>query len=178
MNSNSCVIPECYVDSCLIEVLLFAGRDHVNHQKGNGNVANEMKGKFGNEFCIGVIDEDREPLDYLKEFQTVVESGYLKLLKHDTKDHYIIQIRPVIEKWIIVLCAENEIELKKFGLPEKWIDLAKESKSITSKQDQRFISLFKDMRKRNIMPILQLQNWIKYLKENKYNVEINQLKNG
>jgi hypothetical protein len=178
MNSNSCVIPECYVDSCLIEVLLFAGRDHVNHQKGNGNVANEMIGKFGDDFCMGVIDEDREPIDYLSSFLAILESKYLRLWKHETKNHYIIQIRPVIEKWIIGLCSENGIKLKDFGLPEKWIDLAKISKSVTSKQDQRFIGLFKEMKELNIGPVMQLRHWIIYLKENKYNADINQLKNG
>src|SRR5579859_4021786 len=111
MNSNRCVIPECYVDSCLIEVLLQADRDHVNHQKGNGNVVNEMKKRFENDFCIGVVDEDREPLDYLKEFVGIAESDYLKLWKHKEKNQYIIQIRPVIEKWIMVLCGENGISL-------------------------------------------------------------------
>ena len=58
MSSNECIVPECYIDSCLIEVLLNADRSHVNHQKGNGKVAREMKIKFANDFCIGVIDED------------------------------------------------------------------------------------------------------------------------
>lgn len=178
MSNNSCVIPECYVDSCLIEVLLFAGRDHVNHKKGNGNVANEMIGKFENDFCVGIIDEDREPLDYLKEFGLFCESKYLKLWGHRKKNHHMIQIRPVIEKWIITLCEENDIKLKDFKLPEKWIDLAKESKSVTSKQDQRFIGLFKKMIKLNLEPVMKLRDWIVYLKENRYKVDINQLKNA
>lgn len=178
MSSNSCVIPECYVDSCLIEVLLFADRNHVNHQKGNGNVANEMKEKFGNDFSVGIIDEDREPLEYLSEFELINESKYLKLWKHGTRNHYLIQIRPVIEKWIIGLCAEYGIFLKNFDLPENWIDLARISKSVTSKRDQRFIKLFKKMREIGIEPILQLQRWVVYLKENKYNPDINELKNG
>jgi hypothetical protein len=162
----------------LIEVLLFANRDHVDHQKGNGNVANEMKGKFKNDFCVGIIDEDREPLDYLDEFQAIRESKYLKLWKHSTKYHYLIQIRPVIEKWIIGLCAENGIFLKNFDLPENWMDLAKVSKSVTSKKDPRFIRLFKKMREMELEPIMKLQRWIVFLKENKYNADINELKNG
>jgi hypothetical protein len=34
------------------------------------------------------------------------------------------------------------------------------------------------MKKKKIETILQLQRWIEYLKENKYNADINQLKNG
>src|SRR5882762_3666354 len=101
MSSNRCIIPECYIDSCLIEVLLYADRDHVNHQKGNGTVAREMKNKFGDAFCIGIIDEDRKMLDYLIEFNPVTETISLKLWKHKTKHHYMIQMRPVIESWIL-----------------------------------------------------------------------------
>jgi hypothetical protein len=46
------------------------------------------------------------------------------------------------------------------------------------KKDQRFIRLFKETKKKKIETILQLQRWIEYLKENKYNADINQLKNG
>ena len=134
MSSNSCIIPECYIDSCMVEVLLFTDRDHVNHQKGNGNVVKEMKEKFQNDFCLGIIDEDREDLDYLGEFSLLMETKYLKLWKHNSKDHYLIQVRPVIEKWIMALCEENGIFLREFGLPENWRDLTRVSKSVASKK--------------------------------------------
>ena len=178
MSSNECIIPECYIDSCLVEVLLQADRDHVNHQKGNGTVASEMKNKFGSEFCVGLIDEDRKSLDYLKEFNPINETNYLKLWRHKEKQHYIIQIRPVIEKWILSICRDSVIVINEYGLPEAWIDLAKVTKSVSSKKDQRFIRLFKEMRKREVKPVLQLKNWLEYLKVNKYNVDINQLTNG
>jgi hypothetical protein len=137
-----------------------------------------MKTSFENDFCVGIIDEDRKDLDYLVEFSVVIETNHLKLWKHQIKNHYMIQVRPVIEKWIIGLCKEWDISLKEANLPEEWIDLVKITKSVSSKTDQRFIGLFKKMRKKEIGPILQLQNWLEYLKANKYNVDINQLTNG
>lgn len=98
-NSNKCIIPECYIASCLIEMLLVADKDHVNHHKGNGSVAKEMKDKFKDEFCIGIIDENKERLDYLKNFEEKRITDYLKLWKHQEEHHYIIQVRPVIEQW-------------------------------------------------------------------------------
>jgi hypothetical protein len=178
MSSNNCIIPECYIDSCLTEVLLVADRNHVNHQKGNGTVVGEMKSKFENDFCVGVIDEDGKKLDYLEEFRMLTEGNYLKLWKHQTKNHYMIQLRPVMEKWIITICDEFGIDLRSFGLPDKWGDLVRISKSVTSKRDQRFVRLFKEMKRREIKPILKLQDWLKYLNENKYNVDINRLING
>ena len=178
MSSNECVIPECYIDSCLIEVLLHVDRDHVNHQKGNGTVAREMKGKFNGSFCIGIIDEDRKKLDYLNRFELVIELEYLKLWKIKNGHQYIIQIRPVIEEWILSGCREIGIELKEYNLPESLIDLKKVSKSVASKKDQRFIRLFKDMVKMKSEPVLKLQSWIGYLKENTYKADINRLING
>ena len=49
-NSNKCIIPECYIDSCLVEVLLMVDKDYVNHHKGNGKVAKEMQDNFNDDF--------------------------------------------------------------------------------------------------------------------------------
>ncbi len=37
------VLPECYVDTCLIETIVPPDK-HYNHQKGTGTVAKKMKG--------------------------------------------------------------------------------------------------------------------------------------
>jgi hypothetical protein len=178
MSSNECIIPECYIDSCLIEVLLFADRNHVNHQKGNGTVAREMKIKFAETFCVGIIDQDRKQLDYLEEFNLAVEANSLKLWKHKSGHHYMIQICPVIEEWILSVCNQTEVLLKKYDLPESLLGLKKETKSIASKKDQRFVKLFKELVKEKNESVVRLQSWLKYLKDNKYNADINQLKNG
>jgi hypothetical protein len=173
MNSNECIIPECYVDSCLIEVLLFAGRNHVNHQKGNGTVAKLMKEEFSKDFCIGIIDEDRRKLDYLKEFALKTESTGLKLWKHESEHHCIIQIRPVIEQWILNICEESNIPLH--DLPDEIKALKKVSKSKESKNDIRFINLFKEMLRKNCEEVVRLKNWIEYLKKEKYSADINKI---
>jgi hypothetical protein len=178
MSSNYCVIPECYIDSCLIEVLLVADKNHVNHQKGNGTVAKEMKETFENEFCIGIIDEDRRDLDYLSEFDLVKETESLKLWKNKTKHQYIIQVRPVVEEWILNICNNENIDLSEFSLPEELKQFKRESKSISSKTDVRFISLFKKIKKTNCEPVDRLKYWLTYLKDKKYNVDINELKNA
>jgi len=136
----------------LIEVLLNADRNHVNHQKGNGTVATEMKEKFEGDFCIGIIDEDRKELDYLNEFDLVCETNYLKLWKHIVKHHFIIRLRPVIEKWLTTICSENGIVLKHYSLPASWKDLIRITKSVSSKKDQRFIQLFKEMKRERLSP--------------------------
>jgi hypothetical protein len=164
----------------LVEVLLQAEKkNRVNHKKGNGTVVSRMKDDFGDDFCIGVMDEDREPLNYLRDQCDIkIANNYLKLWKHKEKHHYVIQIRPVIEKWIMAICEEGKINLKDYKLPDVWRDLVKISKSVSSKEDQRFIGLFKEMKRRKVGPVLQLQRWLEHLKAKTYNADINQLINA
>ena len=178
MSSNSCIIPECYIDSCLVEVLLYANKDHVNHQKGNGTVAREMKNKFADDFCIGIIDEDRKLLDYLKEFKLEIDANDLKLWKHKSRPQYMIQICPVIEDWILSVSSGIGVSLPDYGLPGAMNGLKKVTKSVASKNDKRFIQLFKDLLNKECESAKRLKNWLEYLKANKYNADINQLKNG
>jgi hypothetical protein len=181
MSSNNCIIPECYVDSCLVEVLLNADRkNYANHTKGNGTVARKMIKEFGDSFCVGIIDEDRRQLDYLSNFNVVSEIESLKLWRHSDlkKHHYIIQVRPVIEKWILALCGSAGISLKEFKLPSSLEELKKISKSVGSREDSRFVELFKRMKKEENSSIMRMKYWLEYLNENKYKVDINQLKNG
>ncbi len=77
----------------------------------------KMQDKFADHFCLGIIDEDKVQLDYLKYFEEKRATDYLKLWKHKEKHHYFIQIRPVIEKWCIKICDENNINMQSFGLP-------------------------------------------------------------
>jgi hypothetical protein len=177
MSSNKCIIPECYIDSCLVEVLLKADKNHVNHQKSNGKVANEMKTRFASDFCVGIIDEDREPLDYLKQFDVKKENKWLKLWKHknDSTHHYVIQIRPVIEKWCLDICEKNEISVSDFKLPADLKSFLKVSKSTSAKNDVRFIGLFKKMKNQSCEPVMELKRWIEFLKENKQNTNLDLL---
>lgn len=174
-NSNKCIIPECYIDSCLIEVLLVADKDYVNHDKGNGSVAKKMKEGFKDDFCLGIIDEDKEPIDYLKEFNERKATEYLKLWKHEQKHHYIIQIRPVIEKWFVRICNENEINLTEFDLPTDLKSLMRITKSISSRKDERFIKLFKQMKNKNCQPLMKFKEWVEFLKINKHNSNLDLL---
>jgi hypothetical protein len=176
--SNKSIIPECYIDSCLVEVLIKAGKDIVNHQKSNGKVANEMKLKFNNDFCIGIIDEDKEQLDYLNEFSEVRVTEDLKLWQRRDKLQYIIQIRPVVEKWILKNCAACNIDIwTDYKLPADVKELIKITKSTASRTDERFVRLFKDMLSRQCKAVMDLKNWIEYLKEKNYQADINELIN-
>ena len=61
-------VPECYVDTNLIESLLET--DGVNHQMGCNNVAKAMEsGVLKESFAVGIIDSDKRKLAYAEYFE-------------------------------------------------------------------------------------------------------------
>lgn len=90
------IIPECYIDTKLIKVLVPAKK--YNHQKGCPKVVGIMQTKFTDKFALGIIDKDKRILKYTQEFDIIHKvEGKLELLKHPQKHHFIIYICPAVE---------------------------------------------------------------------------------
>lgn len=169
------VIPECYIDTSLIESLVPPKRGY-NHQKGCGTVTKVMKEHFADTFAVGIVDKDKKELDYLKEFSIVIAKGNLELLKHHIKNHFIIRIAPAMERFLLLNVAAAGLALEDFDLPSEFEQFKKVTKMVNSKQDLRFKSLFKTMKKHNLADLELLTNWLLYLKAHPYDSDINQLK--
>jgi len=168
------IIPECYIDTNLIETLV--PDTGYNHQKGCGTVTRVMKERFADSFALAIIDKDKKEVDYLNEFTEICNSnGLLYLHQHKIRPHYIIQICPAIERFILTSSASVNISLPDFGLPTDLDSLKKVAKTINSKNDNRFKDLFKALLKSNVEEIRVLKAWVVYLKSNKYNININHL---
>ncbi|HVX51572.1 MAG TPA: hypothetical protein VHB48_15530 [Chitinophagaceae bacterium] len=188
MLSAKSVIPECNIDSCLFNVLLGFEKEGVNHTKGNTTVTAKIENKFKNLFCLAVIDKDKRDLEYIKRnFDKLEELGdedYFRLFRScKGNHHYIIQMVPVIETWIINTASALNIEMRDFGInASNVIELKPITKTVTSKRDKRFEKLFKAFIKKateqNFVPLLHLQNVAKVILEKNYNLDINELTNG
>jgi len=169
------IIPECYVDTNLVETLVPPQKQY-NHQKGCGTVTKVMKEKFSDSFAVGIIDKDKQEVDYLKEFTEVAKNDGLILHKHPTKAHYIIQIVPAMEKFIFKCMDECTIKPEEYGLPDNLEAFKKESKTTNSKNDIRFRSLFNALKNGQAADIIRLRDLIKYLKSEQYNADLEVLK--
>lgn len=172
---DDAVLPECYVDTCLIETLV-PPNNHYNHQKGSGTVAKKMKNFFGDRFALGIIDKDKKELYYLKEFNLVVQKHNLELYKHKTNHHYLILINPAIETFILANSTTAGISITNFDLPEAMDEFRRETKLVNSKKDPRFKKLFKELMKADLEEIKLLISWISYLKEKNYQADVEVLK--
>jgi hypothetical protein len=172
------IIPECYVDTNLIETIVPPNGRGYNHQKGCATVAKTMRehAQLRDGFAVGIIDKDKKELDYALLFEEIVDKGQLKLLKHPQKHHYFILIVPAMEKWILSNAAEVGIDLIDFDLSNDLNQLRTQSKKMTTKHDPRFKNLFRELKRKEASGVMILQQWISYLKDNNYAADMNYFK--
>lgn len=165
-------LPECYVDTNLIEYLLTAG---VNHQHSCSKVVGQLNTTFSDKFAVGIIDRDKVELGYIKECEKIAKSEHLTLMKHKTKSQYLITITPAIDKFILDCALKQGVNTMDYGIPSGLKDFTKLSKSITSNTDARFKSLFAAIKDND--EILTLKNTLEYLNEKQFQTDDNYLKN-
>jgi len=189
MLSPKSVIPECYIDSNLFDVLLNFEKESVNHTKGNATVITKMTAKFADKFCMGIIDKDRRDLKQIKDYFEPVDiegvNEYFKLYQYKDKQkhHYLIQMVPVIETWIWKVSMELDIKISDFITNVTTIKELKEvTKKVERKSDIRFKALFKEIIRqsveKNFLPVLKLKRIIGLILEKNYQTDINELING
>lgn len=169
------IIPECFVDTNLIETLVPPKRGY-NHQKGCGTVTKVMKEVFSDGFAVGIIDKDKKEVDYLKEFEIIVQKDSLCLHRHKTRHHYIIQINPAMEVFLLTQAHKNGVSLEDHRLPTDLSRLRKITKTVNSKDDTRIKGLIKAIKKTGSSEFDILEAWVFYLKENNYKVDLEILK--
>lgn len=133
------VIPECYVDTNLIECLL---NHFVNHQHSCSKVVGTMKDKFADSFAIGIIDKDKVEMGYLSQCNLLAQTEHLTLYKHKTRHHYMITIAPAIDMFVLDCAKEQCVAVENFNLPSDLKAFTKVTKQVTSNTDRRFKSLF------------------------------------
>lgn len=165
------VLPECYVDTNLIEYLLSAG---VNHQHSCTKVVGQLKTTFKDKFAIGIIDKDKVEMGYVRECDVVATTNHLTLFKHRQYPQYLITIAPAIDKFILDVSKQQAIHTEEFDIPSEQKAFTKVSKSVTSNSDKRFKQLFSAIHENG--EICALQNALHYLLEARYATDPYQLK--
>ena len=171
------IMPECYIDTTLVESLLDAD---VNHKHNCNEVAKEMqKGKYKNEFAVGIIDNDKRKLSYIEDgFVKIGQTENLTFLKHRNKHQYIIKVgkeHKAMETFIKANVDALGMKMEDFGLPSDLDKLIEQTKdSVSTQKDPRILKLCKTMRQSP--EVAKLQDILAYLAANKYNVDIDEFK--
>ena len=165
------VMPECFVDTNLIEYLLNAG---VNHQHCCSKVIGQLKSTFADKFAIGIIDKDKVQLGYIQECDVIAQTEHLTLMKHRKRHQYLITIAPAVDKFVLDCAEEQMVDVKAFGLPDELRSFTDETKRVSSNSDPRFKSLFAAIK--NNSEIHSLKMVLKYLCDNKYTSDSDHLR--
>ena len=137
------IIPECYVDTNLVSTLL--GGIGVNHQKCCNNVVALMKGRFKDDFAVGIIDNDKRRPQYLNECLVLARSEHLCLYKHPHKNHYIVTIDPAVEVFILSVATRGGVLMQDYDMPADLNGLKKITKHIVTNKNPNLVRLFRDL---------------------------------
>jgi hypothetical protein len=170
-------MPECFLDTSLVEVLLECS-DAVNHKKGNSSVIKIMsEGRLRNNFVVAVIDDDKVKVKGLEDFvkiEKLCKAG-LKFFNHSERNHYIIQLSPAIELWLLNECSKGDVNLSLYDLPGSLKGL-RSMKGISQRKDERFKRLFRDMLNNDKCDeIIELKRWLIFFRDNNYNSNLDLL---
>ena len=132
------IIPECYADTNMINVLV--GKD-CNHQKGCPMVCKTMSEKYKDRFAVGIIDKDKHEPKAMQDYRLIANSGCLLVHKHIETPHYIIQIVPAVEMFILDAVVEKHLDITQYGYEGNLESLKHKTKNLLAKNDTQLTRL-------------------------------------
>jgi hypothetical protein len=158
------IITECYADSLMLKVIT---RDNPNlqHQYGCNNVSRIMQTKFSDDLAIGVIDDDKRGIAYLKSFTQIEDCGALRLYKHPVKLHWFITLSPAIERFLLETASRSGILPTDYNLPSDLTGLKAITKSETSKNNPDLKRFFRALANANAEGFATIGKWIEEIPE-------------
>ena len=172
------IITECFFDTMLIEKIIHNNK-LIWHRKGCNNVVASLKNeKIRDWFKIGVIDKDKNPLHYLKEFELYEADGFNFFWRKDDKLSIIIQLAPPLEQWVLDICKLEKLDIESIGLSTDLNTLRNYTKTRVVKETQQLRQLVVMLSNTESLRVVRLKKWMKHLIENKNNFDINYIKNA
>jgi len=172
-------VTECYFDTVLAKSLLQTQKRLI-HKQGCSNVINELNSKrLREDFAVALIDKDKFELTYLKNCKVIYNENKLLLWKHVERMHFVIQLNPPLEKWIIEVLNENDLNIESFGYSVSYKKLKAQIKNdIDTENDEKLNLLVNAIIKTDCASIKKIKSFLLYLKEKNYQADINTLING
>jgi hypothetical protein len=150
------ILPECYADTLLIEMLL-AGRP--NHQMGIGQVNQILTTKFKNRPAVGIVDNDkRKPADF-EQFELIEEVHNIQKRKHKEHPHALLVIAPAFEDWVFENSTAVSVDPAKFGFSDrkKFRNASKNQNVSNNQQMKQFLNTLIQKKAPGLM---LLREWI------------------
>lgn len=181
-NWNACFVPECYFDTVLFKRILQTDK-RLKHTKGCYNVVNRFriingkKGDLYDSFGVGMVDKDKKELDFLNECSVLGITNNLLLWKHKERPHFVIQLTPPLERWVIEIMRSVNLSLEEFGYPSAPKALKKALKDdIDSENNEKLNKLINIILSSGNQTVEVLKATLLHLRDENINADMEQLK--
>lgn len=152
------IVPECYGDTRLVEILLQAKK--VNHQQGLGTISQTLIKRFSEKRALAVVDDDKVIPPYFKEFSIQKEAPGLVLLRHKENEHFLIRICPALEKWLLDAAKEAGITSDDHPICKDLETLKSVTKHEYINKNQDFTRFLKALNRSASPRIQHLKSWL------------------
>lgn len=154
MSHHFQIIPECYADTVLVELLGFKG---PNHQLGIGKVFGSFDKNYQNRLAVGIIDDDKvKPKDLDAFEKSEKKEGILRLKKGK---HSILVISPAFEDWVFENAQATNTDPSKFGFRTSK-DFQKACKRMDVSANQKVKEFLNALKQKEAPGFQQLKIWI------------------
>jgi len=115
-------VPECWTEQFLLYKILEITKSNIKKENNKPEVIKRIFKEAVSSLQIGIVDEDPGKTHSTKyhDFAELQRSDEfrLRLLKRKNTRHYLIEICPDFENWIIYLAKKAKIDsYKKYNIP-------------------------------------------------------------
>ena len=151
------IIPECYADTVLVEMLGFTRPNHVLNSNIS-TVLKTVKSSHPNQQVVGIIDSDRGKGEKLLDgFELAEEQHDIK--KYTRGKHTILVICPAFESWVFQNADQKKIDPADHGFhtPKYFRNKCKD---INAKRNQSLKQFLNTLKQKNAPGFTQLKTWI------------------
>lgn len=157
MNWHPQIIPECYADTLLIEML---GFKQPNHQPGIGSVINAFSKKdLRNRLAIGIIDRDKVQPKSLDHYEIIGEDSGIQIRKKPQTRHWVLVISPAFEDWIYTNANAVGVDPANFGFNTRAIFRSTTKRTDVGK-NQQVKQLINTLKQKEAPGLAKLQSLI------------------
>ncbi len=157
MSNADRVLPECYGDTALIEML---GYKNPNHQlSGIGQVLKVMDEKLAKQKVVGIIDDDKKKTsNYFKYFVEQEAKNDLIKMKHSDRNHFLIIVQPVFDMFVWNAAFEKEVNVSDYYKTFEIFKKASKKQSVS--KDQKFKQFLNTIKQKNASGFETLKLWL------------------
>lgn len=154
------VLPECYCDTLLIQLLI---QRIPNHQTdGIGEVIRVLEEHFKTRKAIGVVDNDKDlkkhKASFYSQFVFQKKENDVTLKKHPDRENYLMMLTPALEKFILKAANECGIPANEIPFTEK--RLRQLTKSMEAGKNQELKQFLNRIIQKKSPGTETLKNWI------------------